>query len=328
MVTRSDVAKRAGVSVAVVSYVLNNQDKVKASTRAKVLEAVEALGYQPNLLARSLKTKKTNQLAVLVNNLGNPFEAGILLRLEIAAREAGYAVFFQTYQEDAAAQLRQTLAGRVDGVIALGQRLPGGTVGHFRSAGIPVVSIMRSAEPMDGVPCVEIDWVGAMRTMIRHLRDAGHERIAFLAHENEAHPLHYRYEAFLEAMRLEGMAFHAADRLAASGIFETAYAALLPELGRARPYTALLCANDLMAVGALGACRDAGVGVPSELAIAGCEDILMSSQTSPAVTTIHYPREAIGTIALDMLGRLMDGASVDDVALEGTLLVRGSTTPV
>ena len=98
MVTRDHVALRAGVSVAVVSYVLNNKNIVKEETRQKVLLAVKELGYQPNLAARSLKTKKSQQIAVLVNNLGNPFEAEVLLCLESTAREAGYSVFFSKLQ--------------------------------------------------------------------------------------------------------------------------------------------------------------------------------------------------------------------------------------
>jgi DNA-binding LacI/PurR family transcriptional regulator len=232
MATRQEVADRAGVSVAVVSYVLNNRKIVKEQTRQKVLEAVLALNYKPNLLARSLKTKKSKQIAVLVQFLGNPFEAGILLRIETVAKANGYFVFFQTYEEEQEERLKELFMGRVDGIILLGQAL-----------------MKRLLEPT------------------------------------------------------------------------------LEQVKSALPFRALVCANDLMAAGSLAACRELGVDVPGQLAIAGCEDILMSSQTNPPLTVIRFPRPEAAEAATLALFGIMDNQTLPepDLRLQGELMIREST---
>ncbi|WP_240418656.1 LacI family DNA-binding transcriptional regulator [Paenibacillus periandrae] len=331
MVSRQDVADRAGVSAAVVSYVLNNRNIVKEATRQKVLKAVLELNYKPNLLARSLKTKKSKQIVVLVQFLGNPFEAGILLRIESVAKENGYFVFFQTYEETQEVQLQELYMGRVDGILLLGQSLKESTIEHFNAMGIPIVSIMEPVRrlQLDGV--VDIDWIGAMRQLVRHLKEYGHERIAFMSGGSDNHHYECRFRAFLEALTCEGMLFHSGDKLENPGRFESAHAQMkqrLEQTGGRLPFQALICANDLMAAGSLAACRELGIEVPGTLSIAGCEDILMSSQTHPPLTVIHFPRPEAAELAAYQLLARMEGTEPPfetERMLKGTLVIRDST---
>ncbi|OPH46814.1 hypothetical protein BC351_12805 [Paenibacillus ferrarius] len=330
MVTRKDVAERAGVSVAVVSYVMNNKSNVKEATRNKVLAVIEELDYRPNLIAKSMKTKKTQQLAVLVNNLGNPFEAGILISLEKSAMERGYFLFFQKFQQDQEESLKSLFAGRVDGIILLGQSLSITTVEYFHLQGIPIFSIMEpSFNEGREVPFLDIDWGSAMQQLFVHLKSCGYQSIAYLTANEQMNSHHYevRNRALMQAAKEEDIRVDELIRVDVCN-FETAYSHLLARW-TAQPafsYQALLCVNDLMAAGAVAACKKLGISVPEQLAVAGCEDILMSSQTFPAITTIHYPREAIGEATLERMHALIQGHTVTHVTLANNLVIRETTS--
>ncbi|NOV04206.1 LacI family DNA-binding transcriptional regulator [Paenibacillus planticolens] len=326
MVSRKDVADRAGVSSAVVSYVLNNREIVKEETRQKVLEAIRELGYQPNQLARSLKTKKTNQIAVLINYLGNPFEAGLLISIEHHAKARGYFVFFQTYSEEEEEQLKSLFMGRVDGILLLGQSLKQQVVEHFQSLEIPITSVLKPVGPELGIPYLDVDWEAEMAALVRHLQQHGHTRIGFMGGGEAMHHYEVRLRAFIHALEAAGCTWHAEDLLVGGGRFETAERTLYSVLSsRAVGFTALVCANDLMAAGCLAACRKAGVGVPEQLALAGCEDILMSSQTDPPLTAIHYPRPQMGEAAMKLLLDTIEGKAAQRPLFSGELVVRQST---
>ncbi|MDU0203374.1 MULTISPECIES: LacI family DNA-binding transcriptional regulator [Paenibacillus] len=326
MVTRKDVADRAGVSSAVVSYVLNNREIVKEETKQKVLEAIRELGYRPNLLAQSLKTKKSRQIAVLINYLGNPFEAGLLINIEQHAKDRGYFVFFQTYKQEEEDELKGLFMGRVDGILLLGQSLKPQVVAHFQRLDIPIVSVLKPEGTELRIPYVDVDWLTEMVKLVRHLQQQGHTRIGFMGGGDTSQHYRVRLQAFIHALRDTGCTWHSEDLLDGEGRFETAervlYAALTHQSAL---FTALVCANDLMAAGCLAACRKAGVRVPEQLAVAGCEDILMSSQTDPPLTAIHYPRPQIGEAAMRLLLDTIEGNTAETPFFSGELMVRRST---
>lgn len=328
MVTRKEVAERAGVSVAVVSYVLNNKAFVKDETRRKVIEAMEELGYQPNLLARSLKTKKTHQLAVLINYLGDPYESGVLLHIEAAARQKRYTVFFQPYIEEQEEQLKSQFMGRIDGLILLGQSLKESTVEHFRRMNIPLLTVTSPVDGNSEVPMIDLDWEQEYVQLIRHLKDQGHRHIAYMSNGNVRHHHEHRFQAFQRAMKSEQCPFEPNFLFSGGGRLERTHYLMinrLRDLLPSIPFTAIVCANDLMAAGVLAACRDLGIDVPGQLAVAGSEDILMSSHTNPPLTTIHYPREKLNELAIQMLLEQMNGKTVGSLTMEASLKVREST---
>lgn len=332
MITRNDVAKHAGVSVAVVSYVINNKNNVKESTRRRVLQSIKELGYNPNLAARSLKTKRTNQFGVLFNNLGNPFETGISLGLEAKAREYGQSLIFQTFEREEEEKLKTIFMGRTDGLILLGQSLNPETAEYFDRLGIPLFSITTPVQAHPAIRILDIDWYQAMRDVLRHLQQNGHFRVGFIGSRMKDHHLHYRYQQFLRAVKETGMQFEEDWLLLADGRLEAAYLEMSGRLGAnpRLPFSAIVCANDLMAIGVLSACKDKVMAVPEELSIIGCENILMASHTTPAVTTIHYPRRLSGFMAID---NIMKAANKEEPAvwedeLTYELVVRDSSGPV
>ncbi|GLX66990.1 LacI family DNA-binding transcriptional regulator [Paenibacillus glycanilyticus] len=328
MVSRKDVAQLAGVSVAVVSYVLNGKNNVKEETRNRVLAAMQELKYEPNLLARSLKTQRTQQLAVFVNYLGNPFEAGILLRLEAAARQEGYLVFFQTYTPDLEQPLISALRGRVDGLVLLGQQLEYETFQRLKALDVPVLSVTQSPMLQEwGIPCIDLDWVKQYREAILFLKNKGHHRIAYMTDTvSGCYHLH-RLRAFQEAIRLEGLALPEQLILDGGGKVETAtpmFHDFIEQNASNLPMSALVCSNDLMAAAVVDACKTNSIKVPEQLAIIGSEDILMTQHTDPKLTVIHYPREMLGTLAMNMMKQLLLKSPMESFTVEGELLPRGT----
>ncbi len=324
MATRKQVAERAGVSEAVVSFVVNGKSNVKEETRRRVLAAIEELGYRPNPVARSLKLRKSQQIAVLVNHMGNPFEMGILLGLESASRRSGYFMFVQTYSADREADLPRLLIGRVDAIVLLGQSLRASTYQQFRKAGMPILSVTTPAERIPDMPVIDVDWRREMHEIVHQLERSGHRHVAFMTHSDPRHPYRHRCKAFLEAVAASGLTCGDQQIIAGEGTFERATEALLSVLLQQPAFTAIVCANDLMAIGALDACRRHGIDVPRRMSVIGCEDILMSSQTSPALTVMHYPREEVGQLAMNALLKLLDGEPQEDIILQGKLLARDS----
>lgn len=306
MATRNDVARLAGVSVAVVSYVLNNKSFVREETRRKVLAAMEELGYTPNLTARSLKTRKSGQLAVLTNFIGNPFEAGILLHLEEAARQRGYMIAYRSYDADREPELLAQLAGRVDGIVLLGQSLAEGTLASFRKKGIPVVSVMTPGRSSANVHMIDVDWTAAYRQVVAELIRLGHRHLAYMGPGDLSAPLYPRMQAFAAAV--EEAAPEAdlrCDWLQDGGRYESARDRLL-EVPDEPPFTALVAANDLTAIGACSACRERGWAVPGRISIVSSENILMVGETHPPIAALDYPRENAAQRAMELLVRLIE----------------------
>jgi DNA-binding LacI/PurR family transcriptional regulator len=327
MVKRKDVALLAGVSEAVVSYVLHNKPYVKEDTRRKVLDAIEKLGYRPNLLARGLKSLRTQQIAVLVSSLGNPFEAGILLNIERVAQELGYAVFFLSYKEQTEDKLIEQLYGRIDGLLLLGQSLRTETIEHFNRINIPIASLLTPAVIHESVQALDVDWEQEMRRIVNHLTGQGHRSVGMMVNQDAQHYHRVRADAFRNAAIEGGLVCELTNTLYGAGSFESAefvMGAYLQRLGNPT-FSAIVAMNDLMAMGVLSACRIHGLQVPERLAVVGCEGILLSSQTSPPLTTLVYPREQLGELGTSQfIRRLQKLTSTLIPALQTVFEVRES----
>jgi DNA-binding LacI/PurR family transcriptional regulator len=328
MVTRKDVAEHAGVSEAVVSYVLNNKQLVKESTRRKVLEAIEQLGYRPNQMARSLKRQRTEQIAVLMGAIGNPFEAGILLHVESTAQELGYIVFFHSYKPDNESKLIDLLHGRVDGVVVLGHSLRQETLEHFGQQGIPVMSLLTPAKRHTNYPVYDVDWVAAMRELVKHLLQQGHRRVGLIAHASKEHYLQIREDCFRSEAEAAGLMCDDNSVIRAQGNFESAEHGLAQWLGLHNgelPVTAIIGLNDLMAMGALSACRQHQLQIPEQMAVVGCEGILLSSQTNPPMTTLVYPRFELGREGMKWFIQRLKGEEPEELrSFRAALVIRSS----
>lgn len=302
-----DVAAAAGVSAATVSRVLNpSSDPVRPETRERVVEAIERLGYRPNDLARALLHRRTNVIGLVVPDISNPYYPDVVRGAEDAALVAGYRIVLCNTDRDAAkanAYLDTLVKTRADGIIVAG----GGTdqalsPDLFQPYGTKVVVVGRHDLPY---PSVQIDNVAAAREATSHLASLGHRSVAFIAGPLLSHTVQDRLAGFRAGLEAYGRT--AQQRLVKEGDFQEAsgYEAASTLLeqrasGHDRP-TAIVAANDRMAVGAMAALADHGLRVPDDVSLVGFDDVSIASYVRPALTTVAIPSYQIGHAAVRML---------------------------
>lgn len=326
--TLGEVAKRARVSTATVSRVLNGADGVRPATRARVLRAAEALNYTPNLNARALAGAPTRTLGVVVSNIANPFFLDIFRSVEAGARARGYEVVVAhtDYAPDRlAASVAAMVGRRVAGLALVVSETVPAMVAALAGADRPVVLYDGGSHGLRGVVNVRANYGAGMARVVEHLRGLGHRRLAFVGHHTRLGPLHDRREAFAAAAaeyapRARVMAVESTDGLAGGrdGVRRVLDAGFRP--------TAVACVNDLMAVGAMRELRARGLAVPGDVSVTGFDNIALAEFAEPPLTTVDVPREAIGRLICDALlsapGAPAAGA---EVVVETTLVVRAST---
>jgi LacI family transcriptional regulator len=330
--TQVDVARAAGVSQAMVSYVVNDNATITVpeSTRQRILAAIAELGYVPDSSARRLRTRKTLTIAVVIPDITNPFYPAFQRGIQDVAGRHGYDVL--TYNTDAdpeieARCLRSVQQGRVDGMIAVLFHQTAVALRPLLERGIAVVRLEAvrkeaGAWPIDNV---YVDSVAASRTIVSYLIGRGHRRIGLLAGHRGPRPA--RAIGYLQALNEHGIAMD--EALVREGDFREAGAQMVMRelLALASPPTAVYAVNDVMAIGALIAVRDAGLRVPDDVAIAGFDDIPAAKYVSPSLTTIAQRPEQLGRRAAEMLLERLSGAAPDHGRCEEMpyeLIVRGS----
>lgn len=313
--TQADVARLAAVSQPVVSYVLSGDPAapVAPATRDRVLKAIAELGYVPDHSARSLRRRRTMTIAAIIPDITNPFYPAFARAVQDAAEHAGYDLI--TYNTDGDAErerkcLRSALTGRVDGVIMTPLRISLTECVPLIDQGIAVAAMTRSRLPVDAGPLdtFSIDNIAAARVAVTYLIDGGHARIGMVAGEAGTPPREARAFGYTEALRDRGLSF---DRMLVRGATfseEGGYAATQELLRLADRPTAIFAANDLMAMGALVALREAGLLVPDDVALVGFDDIPAARLTAPPLTTVaQYPEQLGARAASLLLERLAGG---------------------
>lgn len=304
--TTHDVARRAGVSQATVSLVLggNPRARVSAQTRERVVRAAGELGYRPNIVARALVQRKSYALGVVVPDLSNPFFMDVVTGVQRVAAEAGYAVLPGDVRETSPGRHLDALRARqVDGLI-----LDGFGALALPEADLAGLKVVLVDEPSERFPGVASDAPQAGRLAAEHLLALGHTRLAFIGPASDVYGLRMRERGYFQALRAAGLGL-ASGRLrrvppsVAGG--SAAMKALLALPRDERP-TAVFCPTDLLAAGALKACLTAGVAVPGEMSIVGCDDIELARVLTPELTTIRIPARELGARAARLLIRQLD----------------------
>ena len=331
--TMKDVAKRAGVSLSTVSYVLNDSGPVAADRRARVLEAVRALGYLPNESARNLKRRSVATIGLVVPDLVNQYFAMIAEGVEQAASEKDVLVVFCTPEatgEGESWNSRLLRSQRLDGLIYLsGANTRMEALVELTHVG-PVVLVDEKL-PGFSLPCVVSQNRQGAREIAAHLTALGHERLAILGGPPELWTAEQRLSGYREAIAAAGLDPDAVPLL--TGDYQMAsgeqLAAKVLDLPAAERPTALICANDQMAIGALSYCRRAGLRVPEDVSVVGFDDLPIASLLTPSLTTVRQPARALGMEAVKLLLSLVDGAEpVSPPPSPVMLKIRESTGPV
>lgn len=310
-----DIARIAGVSVSTVSRALAGSPRVMGDTRARIEAAVRQTGYVVNQVAQGLRLQRSRQLLVLLPTIANPFFGEIVQGVEEAAQAAGYGVLVGSTEGNAgreAVLARQLHTGGVDGLILLTGHIPASLEAHVARGQVVAVS---ETIPGQDLPTIGIDNEAAAAVAVLHLRERGHRRIGHIAGPEGNVLTAQRVRGWRQGMGEGEIAPVFGDFTIGSG--EVAMQRLLA--GAARP-TAVFCANDEMAIGALKAVRRAGLRVPEDISVVGFDDISFAAFTDPPLTTIRQPRRAFGHAAV---AALLEGVVPGKLAFE--LIVRAST---
>lgn len=297
-VTRADVARYAGVSTAVVSYVVNGGPKrVSAPTTERVLEAVRILGYQPNLAARSLRTGSSQLIGLVLPALANPLFAELALAIEQAAARRGYTVLVTNSESDAETERRHIAnlsARQVDGMI-LTTVLAASTLDTVAASRIPTVLLNRfESEP--GFEVVGVDAFRGAYDGVTHLIEHGHTRIGIVVGHTLTSGVEVREQGWLAALRRHGLQDGPVAREDFSRL--GGYRAGLRLFGGVNPPPAVFCSSDMQAVGVLRALAEIGLRVPDDVAIVSFDGTEESEYTNPRLTTMRQPVASMGEDAV------------------------------
>jgi len=325
--TMEDVAREARVSRALVSLVMRGRPNVSEERRRRVQEAAARLEYRPNAMARSLASRRTKTVGVILDDLRNPFFAEIAGGVEELASELGYQLLLgaggrQARRERAA--LGALFEYRVDGVILVSPRMPASEIAAAASEA-PLVIVGRSVRKLDG-DSVLIDEAHGTELVLNHLVDLGHERIAHVDGGKGA-GAPQRRAAYFRGMKARRLGRQA--RVIAGDFTEEAGANAVKDLlGEPELPTAVFAANDMVAAGLLGGFDRAGVDVPAEVSIVGYDNTSIAHLAHVSLTTIDQPRTEMGRLALELLVDRIDNRRPAIVRLlEPALVVRSTTAP-
>jgi LacI family transcriptional regulator, galactose operon repressor len=319
-VTIRDVAARAGVSVATVSRVFNRKGPIRETTYQRVLAVAERMRYVPHAAARSLSTRSTSTIGVVLPELHGEFFSEVIRGIDVSARSRGLHLIVSGSHSDRAAMsaVLQAVRGRVDGLIVMSPDLDASTLLADLPRGVPVVLLNATAE---GRPSITIDNAGGARAVVRHLASLGHRRIGFICGPAKNGDAAQRRRGYRAGVRAAGADRDASLEFPGNFTEESGYeagkmiAALSP-----RP-TAIFAANDAMAIGALSAFNELGVRVPEDIALVGFDDIPIARFLSPPLTTVNVPIAHLGRRGLELL---LDSPNGSSETLNPVLIVRQS----
>ncbi|HEU4974363.1 MAG TPA: LacI family DNA-binding transcriptional regulator [Baekduia sp.] len=329
-ITSRDIAKAAGVSQSTVSRALRGDTRVAEETRLRVVEAAERLRYTPNLLARSLITNRTKTIGVVVSDITNPFYPELLDVLHAEINLSGYrtVLFNERTDEGNTDTLLPQLAGRaVDGMVFASATLGSRSAEIFSRAGLPVVLLNRRVDEAQ-VDLVISDNYNGGQLAGRFLADLGHRRIALIAGPANTSTSRDREAGFREALEARGAQLDERLRRAGDYSHQSGYQWCIDLMRLDPPPTAIFCANDVVAFGALDAAKRLGVRVPEDLSILGFDDIEMASWEVFSVTTIRQPLARMAKLAVRMLIERLEGQAEPEprAVVFPTQLVRRETT--
>ena len=324
------VAKRAKVSTATVSRVLNAFPGVREKTVARVRSAIAEMNYVPNPNARSLRAGRTRLFGLIISDVNNPFFPELIDAFEAQASAQGIEVIFTHTNYDTKRLhncIRRMVERSVDAIAVMTSEVEEEALRQATRAGVPVV-LMNQRKLAGKFPNILVEYSDGFREALEHLLSLGHTDLGFLAGPQSLKSARGRKDAFTAALKGHGL--HVRTEWIAIGDMRVdgGRTAMQRLLSRSPRPTAVVASNDLMAVGALQAAHAARIRVPAELSIIGFDDIPIASMVHPPMSTIRHPRREVAARAFDCLWKTLQGDKVAmDAPLQPHLVIRSSTAP-
>lgn len=334
-VSIEDIARVAGVSHSTVSRALRNSPIISLEMRERIQQLAREMKYVPNGIAQSLQKQRTNTIGLVVTTVADPFFGEVVRGVEEVAQAAQMSVLLNASHNDPdreIAAIETFQHRRVDGIIVADSRLSANYKMQSRQIEVPTILINSQAEePTETLNFVTIeDRLGA-QLAVEHLIQLGHRAIGYLGVGNRPRTNHLRLEGYRAVMQAASLTCPA-EWVVVAGAGNLRHEddalvgqQLLPRLLKAG-VTAVFCHNDMLAVGALMACRELGLQVPGDLSLVGFDDIALAKYVTPPLTTIHQPMLELGRSAMQMLLDLLDHKEVSNKVLQPFLVARESSS--
>ena len=322
-----DVAKLAGVSTGTVSRVLNDHPSVTDELRTRVRSIIEQLGYMPDPSARSMRSKVSRLIGIIIPDLTNPFFSELVQSAEQAAAKHDYNIIVMTSFDRAAKEadrIGQLTSRKVDGIILV----PSNDFHALKvPKGLPIVIVDRLLPGYSGIAA---DHRSGVRLGVEHLVKLGHHRIGFISGPKSSVPANDRLQGYLDAMKSANNGSQSAAQLIAEAAFDyesgrSAGNYLLARARHERP-TAVFASSDQQAIGCMRAAHDLGIPVPAALSIVGFDGIPLASMTTPRLTTVKQPIQQIAAAAVAVLLGKQDAPDLGKPLLLPCELSKGETT--
>ena len=335
MATIKDVALAAGVSVATVSRVLNNTAPVNEKTRQTIQKVIEELDYQPSMIARGMRKQQSKVIAIMVPSYENPYHIKLFKYIEDYARQKGYRLILVGMDEGDNSEhesIMDLMTRNVDGIILCTYRGNKHNIKNILhlSKRLPIV-FMDNFEFDEAISSVVIDGYHGMWETTKHLISLGHKSIAYIDGSSGYKVANERRNGYQNCLKEHHMPVEAELIYYADYEIEAGYGACryFMEECKIRP-TAILAANDIMAIGAMGYLREKGYCIPKDVAVAGFDDIYLSKIITPNLTTYRQPLNTIAEQVVKMLVNKINAPNIEEkqVIIDGKLIIRGSTDAI
>lgn len=332
IVTMREVAERAGVSVTTVSHVINNSRPVNQHTRDRVEEAMRTLGYQPNVLARSLRRGVTHTIGIILPDSTNPYFAEVVRGIEDTSFDQGYSVILCNSDNDLDKEHHYTnvlVEKQVDGIIFVAAGLSSENINTLQARGVPLVLVDRQ------VPEVRVDNVladnqhgGWLAT--KHLIELGHRIIGCIAGPKGVRLSSQRINGYRQAMESADISIDPYMIVEGDFQYQGGYEGAAVLFNQASPPTAIFACNDLMAIGAYRFAHENNLKIPEQLSIVGFDNVRLSAYTNPPLTTIHQSKHEMGSRAARLLIERFADQELEprQEILATNLVIRGSTASI
>lgn len=326
MATIKDVAKKAGVSTATVSRIMNDKGEASEETIARVNRVIKELNYKPSSIAKSLSKRKSNLIALLVPSLSNPFFGELVECIETAAKKKGYHIFLCDSQDDRE-KVNYYIDTMIDqyvvGAIFNSLQVTKDDLKRLEDNGIHTITIDRGHfdHPYS---TVKVDNIHGGYIATQHLINQGCRNIIFMSGPENENSSIERYQGY--KMALTENNFLIGDKIIGMFTIESGYNEMKNYLHMGKPFDAIFCANDAMALGAMAAMQELESDLCKQVQIVGYDDILYSKYSNPKLTTVSQCKEEIGTVVIDELDKLnKKNHKINQIVIEPKLIVRDSS---
>lgn len=323
-----DIARLAGVSHSTVSRALRNSPLISPETAQRIQAIASELGYRASAVARSLATRKTEAIGVVVTSIADPFHGEVVAGVEEVANQNGYSVILANSQADPEREIavvRSFHERRVDGIVVASSRVGALYVPTLSEMKVPIV-LLNNQHPSEFAYSVSIDNVDGAQQAAQHLIDLGHTEIAYIGDETGLESDVERLLGLSEAMSAAGLAMRPEFIVRGDGKPDAAGQRALQLMALSPRPTAIFCYNDMSALGALSALARSGIRVADEVSITGFDDLFFAAMLQPALTTVRQPMRQLGQRAMSLLAGLLSGHEPEKMQLvKGELVVRQST---